>query len=127
MLKICNYPGCNLFTKTTYCEDHQEEYNEKRRERLRGKKRIRKKTPWSRWYWTNTWKKLSKQFLRENPKCCKCAEPSTEVDHIFSWDRSGDFWDYANWQAMCKSCHAKKTNSERSEGSVGLSGHPRLY
>lgn len=41
--------------------------------------------------------------------------PSTEVDHIVA--HKGDmglFWDQANWQALCKPCHSRKTATEDS-------------
>jgi 5-methylcytosine-specific restriction protein A len=53
--------------------------------------------------------------LAEHVWCVVCArekrvEPSTVIDHITP--HRGDvelFWDMANWQAICKRCHDKKT------------------
>lgn len=37
--------------------------------------------------------------------------PANTVDHIDPVDGPGDprFWDQTNWQALCSSCHSKKT------------------
>lgn len=54
-------------------------------------------------------------FLRRNPLCVECMKqgkvsPATVVDHIVP--HIGDmvlFWDVDNWQALCVSCHNRKT------------------
>ena len=54
-------------------------------------------------------------FLQRNPLCNECMKhgrltPATVVDHVIP--HRGDqklFWDEANWQALCKSCHDRKT------------------
>ncbi len=51
------------------------------------------------------------------PLCANCLSkgilaPATVVDHIVP--HRGDralFWDENNWQALCKSCHDRKTGS----------------
>ena len=35
-----------------------------------------------------------------------------EVDHVVPLDRSGDPWDPANLQTLCRSCHIAKTAGE---------------
>jgi 5-methylcytosine-specific restriction endonuclease McrA len=71
------------------------------------------------------WKAARAIFLRANPLCVCCmqeqkrATPATEVDHIIP--HRGDralFWDRVNWQALCKTCHARKTASERKQSSA---------
>ena len=43
------------------------------------------------------------------------TEPANEVDHIIPHQASYHLmWDRENWQALCKSCHSKKTASERN-------------
>ncbi|MCP1221345.1 MAG: HNH endonuclease signature motif containing protein [Acetobacter orientalis] len=63
------------------------------------------------------WQKARKQFLLENPICqCgdpACRRPATEVDHIQPHRGDYDlFWNEANWQALTKECHSRKTVSE---------------
>jgi 5-methylcytosine-specific restriction protein A len=59
------------------------------------------------------WEKESKAFLAlpENRLCiCGCCQPSEMVDH--KEPHRGDkrlFWSRANWQAMTKRCHSRKT------------------
>jgi 5-methylcytosine-specific restriction protein A len=64
------------------------------------------------------WDKLRGYFLHKNPLCKACMEqgkltPATEVDHVIP--HRGDqklFWNEANWAAMCKPCHSRKTAEE---------------
>ena len=61
------------------------------------------------------WRSLRKQVILSNPICQACNRaPSTQVDHIKPY--SGDvstFYDIDNLQALCHSCHSKKTATER--------------
>ena len=64
------------------------------------------------------WQKARKSYLEAHPLCVQCAKQgkyvrATVVDHIIP--HRGDqklFWDQNNWQALCKSCHDKKTLTE---------------
>lgn len=64
------------------------------------------------------WEKLSKDFLATHPFCVACYKKgiltkSTETDHIIPHKGNIElFYDVRNLQALCKSCHSKKTNSE---------------
>jgi 5-methylcytosine-specific restriction protein A len=57
-------------------------------------------------------------YLYRHPLCVNChdqgyLEPATVVDHI--QPHRGDqalFWDPSNWQALCKTCHDRKTAQE---------------
>lgn len=63
------------------------------------------------------WSKYREGFLKkpENALCVKCLQlgrivATEEVDHIIP--HCGDhnlFWDRANHQGLCKSCHSRKT------------------
>lgn len=71
------------------------------------------------------WEEARKGFLAAHPECVgpgkdgrRCGAPATVVDHIKA--HRGDmkkFWDRANWQPLCASCHGKKT--AREDGSFG--------
>ena len=61
------------------------------------------------------WRRARAQYLKDFPLCCVC-EPAgriteaTVVDH--KTPHRGNqvlFWDVANWQALCKPCHDRKT------------------
>lgn len=64
------------------------------------------------------WQKARKGYLERHPLCVECLKEgryvkATDVDHIIP--HRGDktlFWDVSNWQALCHSCHSKKTNQE---------------
>jgi 5-methylcytosine-specific restriction enzyme A len=64
-----------------------------------------------RWYRTPRWRALRAEVLAEQPTCVACrAAPSRHVDHRVP--HRGDpvlFWDRANLQGLCESCHGRKT------------------
>jgi 5-methylcytosine-specific restriction protein A len=80
------------------------------------------------------WKRLSKAFLRRNPLCSYCAElgirrAARVVDHRIPHrgDR-GLFFDQANWQPLCLTCHdGVKQREERTGRREGcdVNGMPR--
>lgn len=48
--------------------------------------------------------------MAEHPLCVVCGGIATELDHIKP--HRGDlqlFHNRANWQALCKTCHGRKT------------------
>ncbi len=71
--------------------------------------------------YTGMWERARKFFLSKNPLCVKCEEqgiltPANEVDHIIPHRGNQNlFWDQANWQSLCKSCHSKKTRKETND------------
>ena len=112
--KPCNAQGCNALTRNPrYCDDHADigkSADARRRERQR-------ETSAQRGY-NYKWQQASKGFLVKHPLCAeheRCGEvaAATEVDHIVP--HKGDmvlFWDRSNRQALCPSCHSRKTASE---------------
>lgn len=75
-------------------------------------------------YASERWRKLRIIYLRRHPLCKDCeavgmVTPATEVDHITAWRKGGTearqqelLWDWHNLQALCKSCHSRKTMRE---------------
>ncbi|MDG3183578.1 HNH endonuclease [Streptococcus suis] len=63
------------------------------------------------------WTKSRLRYLKVHPLCVHCKAKgqltkATVVDHITP--HRGDqelFWNQTNWQALCKSCHDRKTNT----------------
>lgn len=61
------------------------------------------------------WQRARSVFLMQHPLCAACeaigrVTAATDVDHVTP--HRGDrrlFWDEANWQALCKPCHSRKT------------------
>jgi 5-methylcytosine-specific restriction protein A len=62
------------------------------------------------------WRKISKLFLSRNPLCEECQKagrltPATETHHKIAVSDGGSDCD-DNLQALCKSCHSRKTAEE---------------
>ena len=70
---------------------------------------VRRGTSTKRGY-GHRWRKARRAYLYKHPFCVQCNTAANEVDHIIP--HKGDwmlFWDMENWQALCKSCHSRKT------------------
>jgi 5-methylcytosine-specific restriction protein A len=99
---FCTVPGCHQFATGRHCAVHAVQA-----EQARPNYAIR------RWYRTTRWRALRAQVLREAAYCCaECKQvvAALEVDHRVR--HGGDprlFWDRANVQALCRSCHSRKT------------------
>lgn len=63
-------------------------------------------------YKTKEWRDIRVLVLRSSPFCVKCTSNySIDVDHIIDLkDAPERALDITNLQALCKSCHAEKTN-----------------
>jgi 5-methylcytosine-specific restriction enzyme A len=47
-----------------------------------------------------------------------CGKEAKIVDHILPIKQGGDTWNPNNHQALCKSCHAKKTGSDNEFNGI---------
>lgn len=64
-------------------------------------------------YNTRAWRKLRAEIIKQYPVCVDCQRlPSTVCDHIKPIRLGGSFWDSDNLQALCASCHNKKSGRE---------------
>lgn len=96
----CKHHGCPELTEDRFCEKHKKLY-----ERKSASKRG----------YDYRWRKARGRYLKANPLCVKCLKKervieATVVDHIIPHREDKKlFWDESNWQALCKSCHDKKT------------------
>jgi 5-methylcytosine-specific restriction protein A len=86
------------------------------------------------------WRKAREGYLRNHP-LCECPDcdagrvrllPASVVDHKVP--HRGDkalFWDSANWQAMSKPCHDRKTAREDggfgNAQSQGMGGRSKVW
>lgn len=74
-------------------------------------------------YGTRRWRRERLVFLAANPLCVECERhgvirAASVVDHIDP--HHGDetvFWDDKRWQALCVSCHSRKTAAQ--DGGFG--------
>lgn len=109
----CNHPRCPNLTDTGYCEEHKQQARKYDQERGSAADRG----------YDSRWRKARIGFLMKHPLCVECERkgrivPATVVDHITP--HKGDkqlFWDKANWQTLCKTCHDRKTATE--DGGFG--------
>lgn len=104
-MKPCKHGNCPKLTEGTYCAEHDVLHKKDR------------PSATSRGY-NAKWRKARSRYLKQHPLCVRCEvqkklTKATVVDHI--QPHRGDqtlFWDEMNWQALCKSCHDKKTMTE---------------
>lgn len=101
----CRKPGCSLLWP---CPVHEPEF---RRAKDEGRA-----TAKARGY-DARWGKVRKAVLSEEPFCRLCSRPSEVVDHVLPMRKGGHRFERSNLQALCKSCHDKKT--AREDGGFG--------
>jgi len=71
-------------------------------------------------YRSKRWRMLAKRVKFEQPLCPGlpgepgCGAIATEVDHIVPLAAGGQPFARSNVQALCASCHARKTRAERA-------------
>jgi 5-methylcytosine-specific restriction protein A len=96
----CSMQGCPaLAVRAGRCAQHQRkqaERNEAPRE-----------SPSARGYDSN-WNQTRTRFLRENPYCEICGDPSEEAHHHTELRQGGTNED-SNLVALCHSCHSRIT------------------
>ncbi len=112
----CNHAGCRDLNVpgTSYCERHQADATAWKRETDAARPSARERG------YDTRWDKARRTYLAKHPVCAGCVKigvstPATVVDHIDP--HRGDqkkFWDKANWQPLCASCHGRKTATEDS-------------
>jgi len=122
--KPCLHPACGVLTNKPYCIEHM-------REPVQRPKDDARPSADKRGY-GNAWRKARLGYLKSHPLCVHHQErgftvASNEVDHII--DHKGDqalFWDKENWQALCKSCHSKKTAKTMDRNRQGVGCYDKL-
>lgn len=68
------------------------------------------------------WRRFSRQYRAIHPTCVLCGNPSEHVDHIDGHGPTGPRgYDPTNLQALCKSCHSRKT--VQHDGGLGHAPH----
>ena len=123
--RLCCYPSCNRWAEEGgyYCSLHKKE-----KDKSFQYKDLSKYSPL---YRTARWKKVSKQFLRDNPDCVMCGRPATEVHHDYegkvSYENEEMFFDEAHFVPLCTSCHHKITNQQTQQRKYDSSMKERLW
>lgn len=108
----CAYPGCpELIREGRFCAQHNRE--------VKGQYDHNRESAAKRGY-DHRWQAIRRMFLRRHPLCMdpfgvhheiQQVVAATEVDHIKP-KRDGGGNEETNLQALCKSCHSRKTMSE---------------
>ena len=111
MRKPCGKPGCLKLVdgKVKYCTQHTSAMY-KQADIKRGGKDL--------FYDSGDWRRCRKIKLYLNPVCEICnQQAATEVDHIVPRKSGGADFELNNLQSLCKSCHSRKTISEKIRAS----------
>lgn len=122
LMRLCAYPGCRT------CIPMGERYCEKHRAKA-GQYKERNRASSHRRGYNGAWRRARSAFLMVHPLCEECKRngrqtPAVVVDHIIPHKGNGElFWNEKNWQALCKSCHDRKTAKEDGGfGNIGRGG-----
>ena len=108
----CRYPGCAAVLATPgYCDRHRVAVH-----RDYGRARRGFDTELG-FYKSAQWRAVRAVFLREHPVCSLCAArgrvvAAVVVDHVVPVKDGGARFDVANLQALCVTCHNRKTAQE---------------
>ncbi len=112
--KVCAHAGCaRLVTAAqSKCEQHIS-LARKRFDKRRGSAAQRG--------YDKDWRVFRLAYLSRHPLCVSAEHAhlvvATEIDHILPLrDRPDLKFQESNLQALCKSCHSRKTSSERGWG-----------
>ena len=108
----CRYPGCAAVLATAgYCDQHRVAVH---RDYGRARRGFDTEVGF---YQSARWRGVRAAFLREHPLCRVCAArgrvvPAVVVDHVVPVKDGGARFDVGNLQALCVTCHNRKTARE---------------
>lgn len=115
----CRYPGCMaVLSNPGYCDSHRGLVH---RDYGRMRRSFDKEVGF---YQSSNWRRLRANFLRLHPLCRSCANQgrtvaAVVVDHVLPIKDGGTRLDTANLQALCVSCHNRKTAAESWRRTAG--------
>jgi 5-methylcytosine-specific restriction enzyme A len=111
-LRFCSRPGCGVRVARGECQQHRKERRQRDDARRKG-------AAHRAVYQTPTWTRLKALVLSEHPVCQQCERNlSSVVDHVKPISAGGAEYDRENLQALCASCHNRKTRCEQNAGLV---------
>lgn len=110
--KPCSYPGCPNLTDERYCSVHKK-LMEKQYDKYQRSKES------AAFYHSSAWRKKRADYLIEHPFCVECNKrgrltKAVVVDHIIPIRMGGELLEDSNLQALCPSCHTRKSILEGS-------------
>jgi 5-methylcytosine-specific restriction protein A len=111
----CRYPGCGaVLTNPGYCVTHRSATH---RDYGRARRAFDAEVGF---YQSSRWRAARAAFLRINPLCVACYSlgslvAARVVDHVLPIKRGGERFDASNLQALCVSCHNRKSQADRND------------
>ena len=108
----CRHPACALvLDKPGYCDQHRAQAH---RDYGRARRGFDAELGF---YQSVRWREVRAAFLRQHPVCGACEQlgrvvPAVVADHVTPLKDGGARFDTANLQALCISCHNRKTARE---------------
>lgn len=113
-MRVCATPGCPALTRSTRCDEH--------RKQRRRRSDAQRPNAAARGYGAR-WRKVARQFLRENPVCADCGGEATVPDHspltrkqlLSAGIPDPDLPEFL--EPRCKPCHDRKTATQ--DGGFG--------
>jgi 5-methylcytosine-specific restriction protein A len=107
-LHFCHHTGCSELVTSSFCEQHQKEYDDKQAKIKSEYERTRASVT-ERGY-DETWRRVRIAYLRKQPLCEICEKngltvPAVLVHHIRPISEGGARLDANNLMALCRECH----------------------
>lgn len=106
--KVCARRGCVALTYNRHCDLHAAEAKKDRDTWIDANRASSAKRGYD-----HKWRYIRSLFLKQNPLCKECQRVATDVDHIIAL-RDGGTNKFTNLQALCHSCHSRKTARENN-------------
>jgi 5-methylcytosine-specific restriction protein A len=122
----CRYPGCGAVLATPgFCPQHRANVHQDYGRARRGFDAE------VGFYQSRQWRVVRAAFLREHPLCGLCSArggliPARVVDHVVPVKDGGTRYLASNLQALCVSCHNRKTARESAGRRVPPGGDESL-
>lgn len=116
--KRCATQGCTVIVSgQTRCTKHTYEWQA---ERVHLYQKSAQTLSYVDFYRSKEWRITRGLALQIEPLCRACnaiglISPSSQVDHIVPISQGGDRLDMSNLQALCHTCHSRKTRIEQNE------------
>jgi len=104
-MQFCAAPGCGVLVPRGKCPTHTPHQRLSRPAYAKV----------HAWHNLQRWHRLRADVLRAEPFCRSCRAQgrkclTVDVDHIQKHEGNPDlFWNRANLQGLCRSCHSRKT------------------
>ncbi len=112
----CGHPGCNQFTESGFCPEHQVIHDQQKAERNSNYNEQRGNA--SKRGYDIRWQKVRNTYLSHHPICEACLEQgryraAVLVHHVTPISEGGEKLRFDNLRALCVPCHEKIHGADR--------------